>query len=210
MSLLDQLQQAWQSQRCAPPPATNADALITGVRLERQVNFWAEMFIIAVLAGIGAWMSRFAFRNIHLNWPWLIYVASDVWVIGFILLNLWRRRRHAARFDEPLLAHVSWSIQDIEHRMWQDRHTLWWYILPIALGCMIPPIFFFAMEQGKRPLSASLTPLLTIEGIFVAVFTVVHLVMRYGQRIANAKRRQELLALRALRESLSDTEEPQI
>jgi CDP-diglyceride synthetase len=205
MSLLDKLQQAWQSQRCAAPPM-NPDALLKGVRLERQVAFWADIFIIAVLAGVGASMSRFASGNIGKNWPWLIYVASDVWVIGFILFNRWRRRRHAAHYDQPLLAHVEWSIQDIEHRMWQDRYSLWWYILPLALGCMIPPIFFFGMEYGKRPLSSSLSPLLVAEGVFLAVFTVVHLVMRYGQRVSNEKRRRELDALRALRESLLNTE----
>jgi len=206
MSLLDKFQQAWQSQRCAAPP-TNADDLLKGVRRERQVAFWADAFVISVLVGVGASMSRFTFRDLHRNWPWMIYVASDVWVIGFILFNRWRRRRHAARYDEPLLAHVEWSIQDIEHRMWQDRCSLWWYILPLALGCMVPPIFFFWMEHGKRPLAASLTPLLVVEGVFVAVFTFVHLVMRYGQRKANGKRRLELDALQTLRESLSNTEE---
>lgn len=210
MSLLDKFQQAWQSQRCASPPAMNPDVLLKGVRRERQVTFWADIFVISVLAGIGASMSKFAFRDLHQNWPWMIYVASDVWVIGFILFNRWRRRRHAARYDGPLLAHVEWSIQEIEHRMWQDRYSLWWYILPLALGCMVPPIFFFWLEHGKRPLAASLTPLLVAESVFVAVFTFVHLVMRYGRRISNEKRRQELHGLRTLRDNLLNTEEPPV
>ena len=113
MSILDKFQQAWQSQRCATP-ALNPDDLLKVVRLVRQMSFWADIFIIAVLAGVGASMSRFALRDIRQHWPWLIYVASDAWVIGFILFNRWRRQRHAAHYDQPLLAHVEWSIQEIE------------------------------------------------------------------------------------------------
>ena len=128
-------------------------------------------------------------------------------MVGYILFNRWRRRRHAAHYDEPLLAHVEWSIKDIEHQMWLDRYSLWWYILPIALGCMIPPVLFFAMDYSKRPLLDSLMPLLGTEVVFVATFTFVYLVMKFGVRIADEKRRQELQALRALRESLLNTEE---
>ena len=75
------------------------------------------------------------------------------------------------------------------------------------LGCMIPPILFFAMEYGKRSLFDSLTPMLFTEGVFAATFTFVYLVMKHGRRIGLEKRRQELQALRALRETLLNTDE---
>jgi hypothetical protein len=128
-------------------------------------------------------------------------------VAGYILFDRWLRGRDAAHYDESVLAHVEWSIKDIEHRMWMDRYSPRWYILPIALGCMIPPVLLFAMEYSKRPLLASLIPLLLTEGVFAATFIFAYLVMKYGVRIANEKRRQELQALRALRESLLNTEE---
>jgi hypothetical protein len=209
MSCLDRLQQAWQSQ----PDGTlgiNPDQLLKVVRLERRTIFWCDVFVILTFLCVMVFMLWSAFRDIQKDWPWLISAASDAWVVGYILFNRWRRQRDAARYDEPLLAHVEWAIKDIEHRMWLDRDSLWWYVLPIAAGCMIPPVLFFAMEYSKRPLLDSLIPLLLILGVFAAVFTFVHLVMKYGRRMGLETRRQELLALRALRESLLNTEEPRV
>jgi len=164
-------------------------------------------------------------RDIDQEWPWLIYSGSDAWVIGFILFNQWRQRRHVPHYEEPLLAHVEWSIKDIEHRTWLERNRLWWYLLPIALGCMIPPIITFAMECRTAAADGSTGPwaerfalvvisvfaflfaLLVTEGVFAAIFYAVHRVLKNGERIANEKRRQQLQALRALRESLLNTEE---
>ena len=50
-------------------------------------------------------------------------------------------------------------------------------------------------------------PMLSAEVAFVATFIFVYLVMKFAVRIADEKRRQELQALRALRESLLNTDE---
>jgi hypothetical protein len=98
--------------------------------------------------------------------------------------------------------------------MWQDRYTFWWYTLPIALGCMIPPTISFVMDYIRKPewglLFAGLFTLLFTLGFFAAVFIFVHLVIKNGTRVGNEARRQELQALRALRESLLNTEEPRV
>src|SRR4051794_15136213 len=99
MSCPDRLQQAWQSQPAAPL-RSNPDQLLKMARLERRVVVLAEVFVISVLLIVGLGMSVFAFRHIRQNWPWLIYSASDAWVVGFMVFNQWRRRRHAAHFDE--------------------------------------------------------------------------------------------------------------
>jgi hypothetical protein len=208
-SLLDKLQQAWQSQ-CSKPLDVNPDQLLNAVRLERRMGFWTDIGIVLFFTCCGAGILGAAFRDIQKDWPWLIYTASLAWVVGYVLFHRWRRRHDAAHYDEPLLAHVEWSIKDIEHRMWLDRYSPWWYILPITLGCMIPPVLFFAMDYGKRPLLDSLIPLLFTEVVFAATFIFVYVVMKYGVRVANEKRRQELQALRALRESLLNTEEPHV
>jgi hypothetical protein len=206
MSCPDRLQQAWQSQ----PDGTlgiNPDQVLKTARLERRVYFWCDVFVILTFVCVMVLMLRAAFRDIRNDWPWLFSAASDAWVGGYIVSDRWRRRRDAAHYDESMLAHVERSIKDIEHRMWLDRGSLWWYVLPIAAGCMIPPVFFFAMEHIKRPLLDSLIPLLVTEGTFAAVFTFVYLVLKYGQRMGLKARRQELLALRALRETLLNAEE---
>jgi hypothetical protein len=204
MSFLDRLQQAWQ---CQPGTTLemNPDQLLKGARHERRVQLWVDISLISFFSCVAVFMLWSAFRDIQKDWPWLIYSASLAWVVGYILFNRWRRRRHAARYDEPLLAHVEGSITDIEHRMWMDRYSAWWYVLPVALGCMIPPILFFANDHSNRPLYDSLMPLLSTEGTFVATFVFVYVVMKVGVRIANGKHRQELQALQALRETLLDT-----
>ena len=202
----DRLQQAWQSQ----PTGTlevSPDQLLKRVRLERRAAFGVDIFVISILLIVGISMSVWAWRDIHKDWPWLIYSLSDAWVVGFILFSQWRRRRHAGHYEEPLLAHVEWSIKDIEHRMLQDRRSFWWYVLPIALGCMIPPTLVFAMDYSRNPEWGRLFALLFTLGGFAAVFTFVHVAMKYGRRMSDAGRRQELEALRALRETLLNTEE---
>jgi hypothetical protein len=206
MSFLDRLQQAWQCQ----PGATlgmNPDQLLNVAPQVRRVQFWTDISSISFFCCVGVFLSWPALRDIQKNWPWLISAASCAWVAGYMLFDRWLRARDAAHYDESVLAHVDWSIKDIEHRMWMDRYSPWWYILPIALGCMIPPVFFFAMAYGTRPLLDGLIPFLFTEGVFAASFVFSYLVMRYGVRIANEKRRQELQALRALRESLLNAEE---
>jgi hypothetical protein len=203
---LDRLQLAWQSQP-APTLDGDPDQLLKFARLDRRVALFGDVVVIVVLLIVGIGMLAWALRDIRRDWPWLIYSASDAWVVGFMLFNQWRRRRHAARFDEPLLAHVEWSINDIEHRMVQDRRSFWWYVLPIALGCMIPPTVLFARNFGRGPTWQPIVALLFTLGGFAAVFAFVHLSMRYGMRKAHEQCRRELAALRALRETLLKAEE---
>jgi hypothetical protein len=206
-NFLDKLQEAWQSQ-CNKPLDVNPDQLLKTARFERRAYFWIDMSLISAFIFFGVLMFGWTFRD--KDWPWLIYSASDAWVVAYILFNRWRRRRHAAHYDESVLAHVEWSIKDIEHRMRLERNQLWWYVLPIALGCMIPPVITFAMEYSKTPLLFSLFALLVIEGVFAATFYLVHRVLKYGERIAIEKHRRQLQALRALRETLLNTEEPHV
>jgi positive regulator of sigma E activity len=205
-NFLDKLQQAWQSQ-CSKPIDVKPDQLLKVARHERLVQFCVDIGMISFFSCVGILMAGWAFRDIQKDWPWLISSASVAWVVGYILFHRWHRRHDAAHYDEPLLAHVEWSIKDIEHQMWLDRYSPWWYILPITLGCMIPPVFFFAMDLSKRPLLDNLISLLRHEAVFAATFTFAYLIMKFGVRSANEKHRQELQALRALRESLLNTGE---
>ena len=121
-NFLDRLQQAWQSQ-CSKPLDVNPDQLLNVVRLERRMHFWTDMSIISFFLCAGVCTLWSAFRDIQKDWPWLIYVASVAWVAGYILFDRWRRRRDAAHYDEPLLAHVEGAIKELEHQKWLDRET---------------------------------------------------------------------------------------
>ena len=194
-NFLDELREAWQSQ-CGKPIDVNPDQLLKTARNQRLVQFCLDIGMISFFFCVGILMVGWAFRDIQKEWPWLITSASVAWVAGYILFNRWRRRPDAAHYDEPLLAHVEWSIGDIERQMWLDRYSPWWYILPLALGCMIPPLFFFAMDYSNRPLLDRLMPLLSTEVVFVVTFIYGYLLMKFGVRMAVEKRRQELRALR--------------
>jgi hypothetical protein len=210
MNFLDKFQQAWQSQ-CNKPVDINPDQLLKVANIERHAYFWVDMLLVSFFFFDMVFMLWSAFRkDIDQNWPWVISAASSLWVLGYVVFNRWRQRRHAAQYDESVLAHVEWSIKEAEHRMWQDRFTFWWYILPIALGCMIPPAVFFAMQCGKRPLLDALIPFVMTEVVFAGVMIFVHLVMKYGQRAGLVGQRQKLAALRTLRETLLNAGEPQV
>lgn len=206
MNILDKLQQAWQSQ-CNKPFDINPDQLIKTARFERRRAFLTDMLVILILFIAGIWMAWMK-RDIHKDWPWLIYCACLAWVVGFMLFNQWRRRRHAARYEEPLLDHVEWAMKHIEYRMWQDRHTFWWYTLPIALACMIPPTISFGMDFHRTHEWRFLLALLVSLGLFAAAFTFVQWAIARGLRMGSEARRRELEALRALRETLLNSEEP--
>ncbi len=206
MKTFDRLQQAWQSQR-SKPLDVNPDQLLNVVRLERRTNFWTDMSISTIALGAGFYTLWSAFSDIKQDWPWLIYVACVAWVAGYILFDRWRRRGDAAHYDEPLLAHVEGAIKVLEHQKWLSGKTLWWYLLPIALGCMSPPVLLFARDYSKRTLLDSLLPLLSTEVVFASIFIFCYLVMKYQRRIGLEKRRLELQALRALRETLLNTDE---
>jgi hypothetical protein len=203
---LDRLQQAWQSQ-CSKPLDVNPVQLLQVVRLERRMYFWTDVSISTLILGAGFYTLWSAFRDIQQDWPWLIYVASVAWVAGRLLFDRWRRRGDAAHYDEPLLAHVEGAIKQLEHQKWLSGNTLWWYVLPIAVGCMIPPVLLFARDYGKRPLFDSLIPLLLIEVVLATTFILGFLVMKYQRRSGLEKRNRELQELRALRETLLNTDE---
>jgi len=221
MNQFERLQQAWQSQRCKPLDISPdhflkmpRHLLLMTARIERWAHFVLDMIVVVLLLIPGTRM-LWSIRNIQKDWPWIIYCACIAWVVGFMLLNHWRRRRHAPRYDEPMLAHVEWSIKEIEYRMWQDRHTFWWYILPLALGCMIPTAISIAMigfpEVHDWPsLIVLLFTLLFALGVFAAIFAFVHWVIMSVQRMRPVveARRRELEALRTLRETLLNPEEP--
>ena len=213
MNILDKLQQAWQSQRCKPLDI-NPNHLLKTARFERWAYFVLEMVGVLLLLIPGTWM-LWRIRDIPKDWPWLIYVACIAWVVGFLLFNQWRGRRRAARYEEPLVAHVEWAIKDIEYRMWQDRHTLWWYIVPLALGCMIPTTISICIRHFPEvhdwvSFFELLFTLLLVLGFFAAFFAAVHWFISrvQGMHTVVEARRRELEALRALRETLLNSKEP--
>jgi hypothetical protein len=206
MSFFGKLQLAWQCQN-EKKIDVNPDQLLKTARFERRMDFWMDLVVILILVFVGvSTLSRM--QHINHGWPWLIYTGCIAWVVGFMFFFQLKRRFNSARYDEPLLVHVECAIRDREIRIWQDSYTFWWYTLPIALGCMVPPIITFILDFQTRHDWGALFGLLVVEAIFVAVFIFAHVVITRGLRAASEARRKELKALQELRENLLNAELP--
>lgn len=206
MNRLDKLKQAWQAQRCFEVGA-DPDTLLKVNRLGRQFELLADVIIVSFFTYLVISTLWWVFGDFPRKWPQLIYAAGAAWVAGFMLFDRWRRRRKIGKYDESMLAHVEWSIQEIQHRMWLDRCMAWWYVLPLALGCMIPPVISFAIGYLNKPDWAPLGSLLGQLVSFAILFFLIYLFLRFAVRLGLNRRQQELDALQALRESLLNAEE---
>ena len=120
MSILDKLQQVWQSQ-CTKPLDINPSQLLGTARLERRAFLVLDVVVIVLLSIPGTWMLG-QIRDIRKDWPWIIYSACIAWVIGFMLFNQWRRRRHAHRRSRPAAASVS-DLNSCDARLSDSRVT---------------------------------------------------------------------------------------
>ena len=205
----EKLQQAWQSQPSGSQIRIDADVLISEVR-RNQLNFRATIFwrdfreLFAALFVIVAVSVHVMFKGIQENWPWLLLGVGAAFVAGYILFDRWRQRRNAPRFEGALISHIEQSLNDVEHQIWLLRNVFWWYLLPCALGGLIPTVYFFAMDLTTREWQSVLGPFLWNTSIFIAIFYGVYLLNQYAVRRGLEPRRRELLAMR---ESLLNTEE---
>ncbi len=205
----EKLQQAWQSQPGGSQIHVDADALIKEVRRKQQsfraTILWRDFReILAAFCVMVAVSLDVVFKGIQKNWPWLFLVVGAAWVVGYLLFDRWRQRPNAPRYEGALSSHVEQSLKDVEHQIWLLRNVFWWYLLPLALGCLIPNLYFLAKDLGTRELQAILVPFVRNTGILLAIFYGAYLLNQYAVRSGLEPRRRELLAIR---ESLLNTEE---
>jgi hypothetical protein len=205
----ERLRQAWQSQPGGSQIHIDADVLIRDVRRNQQsfrtTILWRDFreilaaFCVMLVVSLDVML-----KGIQKNWPWLLLVIGAAWVVGYLLFDRWRQRRNAPRYEGALSSHVEQSLKDVEHQIWLLRNVFWWYLLPLALGGLIPNLYFLARDLGTRELQAILVPFVRNTGIFLAVLYGAYLLNQYAVRTGLEPRRRELLAIR---ESLLSTEE---
>ena len=123
---------------------------------------------------------------------------------GHILVDRWRRRRQAPRFEGDLLSHIEQSLKDVEHQIWLLKNVFWWYLLPLILGALIPNVYFLVTDLATRKLRTFIGPFALSSFVFAAVFYAAYLLNQYAMRRELEPRRRELLELR---ESLLKEEE---
>jgi hypothetical protein len=201
--LLDELQQAWQSQD-APKLRIDSDLLLKEmVRNQKSLIralFWRdfrEVFVGLALVPVSWYIARSG------GWVWLSLGVAGLWIAGYILIDRWRRRhRGPAPVERSLAACVDESLDEVEHQIWLLRNVAWWYLLPCYLACMLPTVFMAAKMPKLWWEQASF--LLFYAAFFFAVYYFIYWVNQYAVRTGLEPRRQEL---RAVRESLRESQE---
>ena len=205
----EKLKQTWQSQPGGAQIRIDADVLIREVRRNqhsfRTTIFWRDFREIGVaLIALIAVSVDVAIRGVRANWPWLLLGAGAAWVAAYILFDRRRQRRNAPHYTGTLISHIEQSLKDVEHQIWLLKNVFWWYLLPLALGALIPTFYFFATALATRGLHAVVGPFIRVNAICIAIFYGVYLLNQYAVRRGLEPRRRELLAMR---QSLLDTEE---
>jgi hypothetical protein len=205
----EKLRQAWQSQPGGSRIHIDADVLMREVRRNQQsfrvTIFWRdfrEVFVALIALVVVA--ADVVLRGIRTHWPWLMLGVGAAWVAGYLLFDRWRHRRNAPHYEGALMSHIEQSLRDVEHQIWLLKNVFWWYLLPIALGGLIPTLYYFATDLATRHVWAILGPFVRTIGVFIAIIYGVYLLNRYAVRRALEPRRRELLEMR---ETLLNAEE---
>jgi hypothetical protein len=196
----DEFQEAWQSQPTGPQIHVDADLLLREVRHNlrkfRATIFWRdfrEILAAVFVMGVSVFV---AFQKIEEAWPWLLMGVGALWVAGYILVDRWRQRRHAAKCDDSLLSFVEESLRDVEHQIQLLKSVFWWYLLPLFLGGLVPYAYTVAIMPSDSPTWLRLLLLLGGLAIFGLVFWGVYRLNQLAVRVQLVPRRDELLAMR--------------
>ncbi|MEX0642567.1 MAG: hypothetical protein WD468_07690 [Pirellulales bacterium] len=198
--LLDELQQAWQSQE-APKLRIEPDFLLKEmVRNQQSLKrtlLWRdfrEVFVGLALVPVSWWMAR------SIDWSALSIGAAGAWIAGYILFDRWRWRRGPVPTEQSLAACVDESLREVEHQIWLLKNIAWWYLLPCLLACLVVTVGTAVGMRGTWWERGGM--LAFFAAFFVAVYYFIYWVNQYTVRTQLEPRRQELLAVReSLRES---------
>lgn len=188
----DDLQQAWQSQ---PDQKMDVDMLVAKLKQSQQ-QFSATLFIRdateVVVAGlmVPIWIAMGI--GLKLPWTWYLTIPALLWIGGFMLAGLLRRRREEREQVESLRERVKRSLAEVEHQIRLLRSVFWWYLFPMLVSMLA----FFAQVSWNTglklgwPQGAMLFAITT--GFVAIVFTGIYVVNQRAVRANLEPRRREL------------------
>jgi hypothetical protein len=219
----EDLRKAWQCQKSKPIVTINAEALVWELRLSQllsvRVNFFADMFIVAVEAILVPWFLYSAIR-FH---DWANYLmASACFFIGvFILVDRWIQRRKRPLTNDSLASCIKSSLVEVKHEIWRSKNIFWWYVLPLEIGFAATVVSWLLRTLHESRAHAHVGRANAVElwsnllgvagfGLFCALLGwIIYWGSRRGLKKVLEPRRKELEDLLAgLNENVSDAGEP--
>ena len=167
------LEELWREQTApgasTPPDERAKVALIGGFEkrsrtLSRKL-FWREWReILACLFVAVYWVHKW-WEIGSAGWPLLISLGLALWLIGYLLGELCRRRKMKLPAQASLSAKVAGDLAELRRQRRLLKSVGVWYVGPLALGVLVD--WIVGMRLGTRP--TSLGVLVTDVWVFGAI-----------------------------------------
>jgi hypothetical protein len=164
---IERLKTAWQKRSAAPAHRVSGGNLAATLdrrvrRLERQV-FWRDIretvaaIIGVIIFGLFAWYTASPVARAG--------AALTVVAAIFIVAHLHRTRARVSAADPslPVIAYCRGALDRVDAQIALLRSVLWWYILPILIGCNL----VFAGQAGLGVISLVYAAVTLAFGVFV-------------------------------------------
>jgi len=138
---LDELKDSWQADAPGPEPGhRNEEETMQAIRLQAKrfdrklrIRDWLEttaaLVVVAIFAAVLPSMNWLARAGLGLVIAACFFIAWR--------LHATRRCRQAVGADRPVAEVLAAEVRRIDDQIGLLESVLWWYILPIALGCVM-------------------------------------------------------------------------
>lgn len=135
----DDLQEAWESQEGGSRITMDAQVLLKEVqRNERSFRgtvFWRD--VREAVVGVAVAIVFFAAGAKSL-WSWCVPGFTVLGVVVFLIADRVRQKRKGPVYGDSVIECVQSSLAQVSHQIWLLKNVFWWYILPPAIGILVP------------------------------------------------------------------------
>jgi hypothetical protein len=147
----DELQKVWQSQDCGRQIAVDAEVVLKLVqrshRTLQYLIFWRDVREVGIAAMLAAF---FVFVGVSAHfWPCCATAGFCLFVGLFMLGDRLRMKWKTPTPGETIVAWTDSSLAEVKHQIWLLTNVLWWYLLPLWLGCVVLIGFVGSMAWGS-------------------------------------------------------------
>ncbi len=173
MSSIDKLKEAWQSQSCGSLEL-DLGRMLSEIEFQRKKSLYSDLFVIFTLTCAALFFAVIATQDILVAWPWYIATVSVLFVVVIMSRRLLATQASRGR-DASLVQHLDEAVAEAHAEIRRQLGVFWWYILPLALACMVPTFLMYITD----PLRGGLMVLIGFELFFATTFLFVYLMIRF-------------------------------